>query len=203
MNGLSLFGSVEDDQVEDFVGSISKSQIQVIGPELVFGSLYDHIGFGAIKEDMFRHLVISRLFSLGSKLRIVDYLLRYQNHLHEISGVYRFLDKLCGRRGGEDIKSQVEQIAYVHTQKVVGGKIGAVFYDMTTLYFEASEDDDLRRCGFSKDGKHSNLKIFLDVLVGSDGNPIGYDIFEGNIFEGDTLIPVLDKMTEKYSLSQW
>ena len=202
LNGPSLFGSDEDDRVEDFVGSISNGQIQVIGPELVFGSLYDHIGFGAIKEDMFRHLVISRLFSPGSKLRTVDYLLRYQNHLYEISSVYRFLDRLCDRRGGEDIKSQVEQIAYAHTQKVVGGKIDAVFYDMTTLYFEASEEDDLRRCGFSKDGKHSNPQIFLGVLVGSGGNPIGYDIFEGNIFEGDTLIPVLDKMTEKYGLGK-
>ena len=202
LNGPSLFGSDEDDRVEDFVGSISNGQIQVIGPELVFGTLYDHIGFGAIKEDMFRHLVISRLFSPGSKLRTVDYLLRYQNHLYEISSVYRFLDRLCDRRGGEDIKSQVEQIAYAHTQKVVGGKIDAVFYDMTTLYFEASEEDDLRRCGFSKDGKHSNPQIFLGVLVGSGGNPIGYDIFEGNIFEGDTLIPVLDKMTEKYGLGK-
>lgn len=202
LKGPSLFGSVEDDRVEDFVGTISNGQIQVIGPELVFGSLYDHIGFGAIKEDMFRHLVVSRLFSPGSKLRTVDYLLRYQSHLYEISSVYRFLDRLCDRRGGEGIKSQVEQIAYAHTKKVVGGKIDAVFYDMTTLYFEASEEDDLRRCGFSKDGKHSNPQIFLGVLVGSGGNPIGYDIFEGNIFEGDTLIPVLDKMTEKYGLGK-
>ncbi len=202
LKGPSLFGSVEDDRVEDFVGTISNGQIQAIGPELVFGSLYDHIGFGAIKEDMFRHLVVSRLFSPGSKLRTVDYLLRYQSHLYEISSVYRFLDRLCDRRGGEGIKSKVEQIAYAHTKKVVGGKIDAVFYDMTTLYFEASEEDDLRRCGFSKDGKHSNPQIFLGVLVGSGGNPIGYDIFEGNIFEGDTLIPVLDKMTEKYGLGK-
>ena len=202
LKGPSLFGSVEDDRVEDFVGTISNGQIQAIGPELVFGSLYDHIGFGAIKEDMFRHLVVSRLFSPGSKLRTVDYLLRYQSHLYEISSDYRFLDRLCDRRGGEGIKSQVEQIAYAHTKKVVGGKIDAVLYDMTTLYFEASEEDDLRRCGFSKDGKHSNPQIFLGVLVGSGGNPIGYDIFEGNIFEGDTLIPVLDKMTEKYGLGK-
>ena len=202
LKGPMLFGSIEDERVEDFVSSISNAQIQVMGPELIFGALYDFMGFDAIKEEMFRHLVVSRLFCPGSKLRTVDYLLRFQNRLYEISSVYRFLDRLCDRRGGEDIKSQVEQISYAHTRKVLDGSIDVVFYDMTTLYFEASEEDDLRRCGFSKDGKHSNPQVFLGVLVASGGNPIGYDIFEGNIFEGDTLIPVLDKMTEKYGLGK-
>jgi len=35
-----------------------------------------------------------------------------------------------------------------------------VFYDMTTLYFEASDEDDLRKTGFSKDGKHSKPQMF-------------------------------------------
>lgn len=30
------------------------------------------------------------------------------------------------------------------------------------------------------------------------GNPIGYDIFEGNIFEGNTLIPFLEKMQARF-----
>ncbi|MBK6545529.1 MAG: hypothetical protein IPG12_09705 [Saprospiraceae bacterium] len=33
-----------------------------------------------------------------------------------------------------------------------------VFYDVTTLYFEAAEEDELRRIGFSKDGKSQNHK---------------------------------------------
>jgi len=31
----------------------------------------------------------------------------------------------------------------------------------------------------------------LGLLVGRNGYPIGYDIFEGNTFEGKTLLPVL------------
>jgi hypothetical protein len=52
------------------------------------------------------------------------------------------------------IKTKVEQIAFAHTKKVLNGNISIVFYDMTTLYFEASDEDDLRKTGFSKDGKH-------------------------------------------------
>jgi len=71
---------------------------------------------------------------------------------------------------------------------------------MTTLYFEASDEDDLRKTGFSKDGKHSNPQIFLGLLVGIGGYAIGYDIFEGNTYEGHTLIPFLEKISSKFNL---
>jgi transposase len=82
------------------------------------------------------------------------------------------------------------------------GKIGVVFYDMTTLYFEASDEDDLRKTGFSKDGKHQCPQIFLGLLVAPEGNPIGYGIFEGNVFDGHTFIPVLQKTAEHFSLGK-
>lgn len=43
----------------------------------------------------------------------------------------------------------------------MGGKISVVFYDMTTFYFEASDEDDLRKTGLSKYGKHQNPQIFI------------------------------------------
>jgi transposase len=71
---------------------------------------------------------------------------------------------------------------------------------MTTLYFEASDEDDLRKTGLSKDGKHQNPQIYLGLLVGLGGYAIGYDIFEGSIYEGHTLIPFFKKITTKFSL---
>jgi len=73
---------------------------------------------------------------------------------------------------------------------------------MTTLYFESSDEDDLRKTGFSKDGKHQNPQIFLGLLVGLSGYAIGYEIFKGNIYEGHTLIPVLEKLSKKFNLSK-
>ena len=43
----------------------------MIGPELVFGALYDKIGYNSIRNDLFRHLVITRLFNPGSKLKTI------------------------------------------------------------------------------------------------------------------------------------
>ena len=49
-----------------------------------------------------------------------------------------------------------------------------MFYDMTTLYFEASEEDDFRITGGSKDGKHQQPQIMIGLLVSKQGYPIGY-----------------------------
>jgi len=91
----------------------------------------------------------------------------------------------------------VEKIAFEYTKGILKD-ITVVFYDMTTLYFESEDEDDLRKIGFSKDGKFRNPQIMLGLLVGQDGYPIGYDIFEGNVFEGKTLLPTLAKIKEKF-----
>jgi transposase len=192
-----LFYSEKDNQIESFLSTISNSQIRTVGPELVFGRLYDLIGFNEIKEQMFRHLVIARLAYPGSKLKTIDYLQRYQGKYLEISSVYRFLDKL-----NDKLKETVEELSFNHTLKRLNNNIGVVFYDMTTIYFEASDEDDLRKTGFSKDGKHSNPQIFLGLLVGMDGWPIGYEIYEGNIYEGHTLIPTIQKFEKKFKLNK-
>lgn len=191
----SLFLSEEDAMIESFLGTLKNGQVQVIGPELIFGKLYDSIGFNQISEDLFRHLVISRLAFPLSKLKTIDYLYRYQGIELNINAVYRFLDKLNSR-----LKDQVEHITYQHTLKLVNNDISIVFYDMTTIYFEASDEDDLRKAGFSKDGKHQNPQIYLGLLVSVGGYLIGYEIFEGNIYEGRTLLPVLEKLSNKFQL---
>jgi transposase len=76
------------------------------------------------------------------------------------------------------------------------------FYDVTTLYFEAEKEDELRKTGFSKDGKHQHPQIVLGLLVSVDGYPLAYDIFEGNKFEGHTMLPIIDAFKIKYNLSK-
>ncbi len=193
----SLFVNRDDAKLESFISDLSNSQVQVIGPELVFGKIYDAIGFNQVEDDLFRHLVITRLFHPGSKLKAIDYLSRFLHVDLHVDDIYRFLDKLRGQ-----LKEQVEQIAFEHTKSVLGGKISIVFYDMTTLHFEAADEDDLRRTGFSKVGKHRNPQIYLGLLVGLHGFAIGYDIFEGNIFEGHTLLPTIQKFEKRYKLNK-
>lgn len=193
----SLFINHEDIKLKSYLSTLKNSHVQVIGPELIFGRIYDSIGFNQIDSELFRHLVITRLFHPGSKLKAIDYLQRFLGVYKSISEIYRFLDRL-----NSQLKTQVEQIAFEHTKGVLGGKISIVFYDLTTLHFEAADEDDLRRTGFSKVGKHKNPQIYLGLLVGLQGFAIGYDIFEGNIYEGHTLLPTIQKFEQRYKLNK-
>jgi transposase len=124
-------------------------------------------------------------------------LYRYEQKYYSEDDIYRYMDKLYSTQ-----KERVEQISYAHTLEILEGKISVVFYDVTTLYFEAAQEDDLRRSGFSKEGKHQNPQIILGLLVSKDAYPLAYNIFEGNRYEGDTLIPILEAFQKKYGFTQ-
>jgi len=190
----SLFPENHHDRavIADFVKHLGNASIRTMGPELIFGRLFDDIGFNAIPERLFRDIVVARLVYPTSKLKTIDYLYRYQGKTMNVQEVYRFLDRLNDRHA-----AQVKEITYRHTKKILK-HIAVVFYDMTSLYFEAEDEDDLRKIGFSKDGKFQNPQIMLGLLLGEKGYPIGYDIFEGNTFEGKTLLPVLKHIQKRY-----
>ena len=191
--GNTLF----DDPEEPRVTEITNDNVRVIGPELVFNKIFDYIGFNAIKDELFRDLCISRITHPGSKLNLSVYLQENNKSGISVDRIYYFMDRLNSR-----YKHQIEEISFQYTKKVLRGKIGIVFYDMTTIYFESSQQDELKVTGFSKDGKHQHPQIFLGLLVGIDGYPIGYDIFEGNTYEGHTLIPVLEKFEKRFELNK-
>ena len=181
--------------VDSFFNSINT--MSLVGPELLLGRLFDDIGFNAIEEELFRHLVITRIINPVSKLKTVDYLMRYTGKEISVYSIYRYLDKL--HQAQMDL---VKEISFSHTMKVLGGDIRVVFYDVTTLYFEASDEDDLRKTGFSKDGKHQHPQIVLGLLVSEGGYPLDYDIFQGNKYEGDTMMPIVEHFKTKYSLEK-
>ena len=95
--------------------------------------------------------------------------------------IYRFLDELSSQ-----LKTRIEDLTFAHTTSVIGQHVGVVFYDMTSLYFEASAEDEFRVSGFSKDGKHGHPQILIGLLVTAQGYPVGYQLFEGNTAETKT-----------------
>ena len=194
----SILPGIDNNEIKSAVNDLTTAvdklsvKIRTVGPEFILGTLFDEMGFGVIKEALFRHLVISRLVFPLSKLKTVDYLRRYQGVDMSVKTVYRFLDRL-----NEKYKAVVKNIVYNHTKRV-GGSLTVVFYDLTTLYFETETEDDLRKIGLSKDGKFQHPQIMFGLLVGENGLPIGYDTFPGNTYEGSTLISFLEKVQTDY-----
>lgn len=197
-NQLSLdFITAKDKTIINFLKDTSNLSILQTGPEKILGKIFDNIGFNVIQDELFRHITLARLVYPVSKVKTADYLERYMGISIDVSSIYRFLDRL-----NKKYKKQIEKIAYKQTKKSLNGSINVVFYDMTTIYFEAEDEDDLRKIGYSKDGKFQQPQIMLGLLVGENGYPIGYDIFEGNTFEGHTLIPTIEKIQKKYKFEK-
>lgn len=178
-------------QIEESIDSI-----KLIGPNLILGKIFDQIGFNEITDALFKQLVISRIVAPKSKLATTRYFDDILSQPVDISKIYRYMDKLYNNQ-----KAKVENISYEHSKKILGGKIKAVFYDITTIHFEIEKEDELRKTGFSKSGKHQNPQILLGLIVSENAYPLAYDIFEGNKFEGDTFIPIINSFKAKYKIA--
>ena len=181
-----------------------------IGDELIFGKIFNNIGcnnlFNNVKsirkqEDknfLFKSLVISRLLYPGSKLELINYLSYFKNIDITSDKIYRFLDSLYQ----DEIKSRIETCVFEHTKRVMNGEIIVTFYDVTTLYFESESEDDLRRVGFSKEGKIARPQIQLGLFTTLEGYPLSFEVYEGNKYEGHTLIDVLKKFQDRFQLDK-
>lgn len=170
---------------------------KLVGSNLVLGKIFDEIGFNKIKDPLFKDLVLYRLIYPKSKLKTTEYLYRYEQKKYSEDELYRYLDKLYDTQ-----KDTVQKISYEHTLSILKEDIKVVFYDVTTVYFEIDNEDALRKTGFSKEGKHQNPQIVLGLLVSKNGYPLAYDMFEGNKFEGHTMLPIIDSFKKKYNLQK-
>ena len=174
------------------------TNISINGADLILDRVFDNVGFNRIDDEVFRQLVKARLSYPASKSATVEYL---KNHFDEdvsLSRIYRYLDKLSDNQ-----HKIVQDISVLHTKKILGGHIGVLFYDVTTLYFEADYEDELRKTGFSKEGRHQNPQIILGLLVSIGGYPLAYCIHEGNKYEGHTMLPVVTEFVRKYELEDF
>ena len=119
-----------------------------------------------------------------------------------VNGDQLILDRIFDKLNHTQ-QEKVQDISVHHTRKLLGGNIGVMFYDVTTLYFEADREDDMRKTGFSKEGRHKNPQIILGLLVSLNGYPLAYCIHEGNRYEGHTMMPVIEEFVSKYELDDF
>ena len=171
--------------------------VLINGTQLLLNQVYDNIGFNKIPDEILRHLVIARVSQPRSKLATVDYLRSYYDEDVDLNHIYRYMDKLY--------RTQMElaqQISVEYTRRIFGGKIGLMFYDVTTLYFETFKTDSLRELGFSKDGKTTESQVVLGLLVSEGGYPLSYFIYNGRQYEGFAMIPMIDDFKQCFNISE-
>jgi transposase len=136
-------------------------------------------------------LVVTRIFEPASKLRSLELMEQFFGICHNRKTYYKIAP------GCIDLKKTVEQKVVNFAAVHYAFNFDILFYDVTTLYFETFEEDELRKNGFSKDNKSQQPQILIALMVSKEGFPVAYEVFSGNTFEGHTIIPVLKDFVKR------
>ncbi len=164
----------------------------VEGVHEVGGSVYNQLGFDNLlkrsrDKTILRDVVLSRMAQPGSKRAIGLHLEEQFDQKHDLDAIYRMMDKLH-----EQIP-QMKELCFKMTKGLLPqNEVSMLFYDVTTLYFESEEVDEIRAYGYSKDSKFNTTQVVLALATNEDGLPIGYELFSGNTAEVKTLIKAMD-----------
>ena len=186
---------LNEEKVSSFLDCISN--VLINGTQLLINKVFKAVGFDAVKDDILKSLVTARLAFPASKAATSEYLKSYFNEDISLRRIYLYLDRLHSRE-----QKRVETLSIEHTKKILGGTLGLIFYDVTTLYFETDDEDLLRNRGWSKDGKHKNPQIILGLLVSMGGYPLAYCIHEGNYYEGQSMLPIVKSFVCEHDIKE-
>ena len=74
-------------------------------------------------------------------------------------------------------------------------------YDVTTLYFEAEREDDLRKVGYSKE-RRVDPQVIVGLLVDRAGFPLQIGCWEGDKAETTTIIPVVEAFQAAHGIEE-
>lgn len=162
------------------------------GVDEIAGLMYEKLGFGNVLgskklKGLLRSIVLTRLVEPYSKRQSQEILDKKFDKLHDLDSIYRMMDKLHPKI--EEIKTKV----FERTQNLFPQGINLMFFDVTTLYFESVEIDDLRKFGYSKDCRFNTTQVVLALATNFEGLPLGYELFSGNTAEVTTLIAAIEK----------
>ena len=194
---LSLFGDV---QLPDSVVILSQCEYLGFYYTLLYDVLYaiqTQIGYTSQIDDMLNDLVIMRIVEPASKLRSIELMETYFGIRHRRQRYYESALKWL------ELKDMVEKQTLRFAQQTYDFDFSLLFYDVTTLYFETFESDELRKTGFSKDNKSQQPQILVALMVTRDGFPIAYEVFAGNTFEGHTMLPVIQSFIQKHQVQHF
>lgn len=193
-------------------GDISELGRFNYGYQQVFGLALNHYGLKSLlcrlqKKDKLQFdlynavflMLLERLQSPSSKLSNFNNQQEYLDlpsiSLHHL---YRALDKLS------KYNLLIQQQIFHTGRDLFNQKLDVVFYDVTTFYFhsDVEKEGQYRQMGFGKDGKIGKTQILFCMMIDQFKNPIGYRIFKGDTFEGDTFKFALEDLKKQYQIDK-
>ncbi len=155
--------------------------------------VFDDLGFNVVADECFRDLVIARIVEPTS-LADVD---RVLAGLGRASASLSTRKRTLARAWSGHYRDQIAAACFA--QAATSGDVSLVLYDVTTLYFEAEKEDDLRKVGFSKE-RRVDPQIVVGLLVDRRGFPLEIGCFEGNRAETLTILPIIRRFQARHGI---
>jgi transposase len=185
------------------VSNLREEQRIIEGIGDVFGRLYQDLGMtdlisGSRKDlqwnAILRACVLARIANPESKRRTASLLEQDYGIKIPLEKIYRMMNHVAANENS--IKKHISS----STQSLFSEKVDVLFFDVTTLYFESFTPDGLREFGFSKDCKFKETQVVLALVTATNGLPITYKLFPGNMYEGHTLIQIIEDLKIEHKI---
>lgn len=160
----------------------------------VLTTVYDRLEFDVVDDEAFQQLVLARLIEPTSKADSV----RVLDEIGIAHASLRTMFRSLARSGPEDYRARIATACFTHA--AASGDVSLCLYDVTTLYFEAEKEDDLRKVGYSKE-RRVDPQVVVGLLVDRRGFPLEIGCYEGNRAETTTIIPMVKAFQARHGLA--
>lgn len=229
---LMSLGRAGEDRMDDVIAAIGKykdvftvielakhisiADTFILGPLLVLERMFETSGIDKVlakiagkhpklgfdlKKLVFT-MVASRFVRPGSKLKIFEH---WQNRFYpemlvgdtQLHQLYRALSVLS------EHKEEIEMDLFWQDRDLLSAEVDVVLYDLTTLRFESTHATGLRQFGYSKERRSDCTQVVLGLLLKQDGVPVGFEVYPGNTFEGNTIASIMQKMRDKFNVRRF
>lgn len=197
-----------------------------IGPELVFGRLWQESGIQQVIESLLasRHYefdveraiyltALHRLFASGSDRAAERWRENYlipgteELNLHHLYRAMAFLGSEINQEGQKTlgtprcVKDLIEEELFERRRDLFT-EVDLVFFDTTSIYFEGRGGDSIGKHGHSKDHRPDLCQMIVGMALDVEGQPICCEMWPGNTADVKTLLPVVKRMKERFRLRE-
>ena len=197
-----------------------------IGPALLFERLWQEVGcrsvlmtlagqrqFAFAVERAVFLTVLHRLFVSGSDRAAEKWRADYRIdgteglQLHHLYRAMAWLgEPLADQTGASRLaprcrKDLVEEELFAGRRDLFA-ELSVVFMDTTSLSFEGQGGEALGRRGHSKDFRPDLHQMIVGLVMDQDGRPLCCELWPGNTADVTTLMPVVDRLRERFGVGR-
>lgn len=114
----------------------------------------------------------------------------------ELHDIYRALSVIA------EESDYIQSRLFKNSSQLSTRKTGVIYYDCTNFYFEIEEAEDDKQYGACKENRPLPI-VEMGLFMDAEGIPIAFGISPGNENEQNTMIPLEEKLIDRFDMSKF